>query len=538
MLKLLRKPPLKFFAWFYEQHQGGRVEPLDEAGYRRRLQECLDADRVRDALATCSGAIESGLQAAYFSERRDVILQQRGEANDQPDAILEGDLASFSLAEVLQSFHVSKRSGTLRIFTDDREKEICFEDGQVYLLEVDDDTGDFLLDAGFMANVNEGLGGDFNVVAQGLISENELSDQVAEQIKEEVYDVFLWDGACFEFTRDELPEEFYSTASNVTKYSLNTSMFLLEAVRRISEWERVREILPHDELVVAFDSYETKMRAVTERGSQEVLLLVDGRHTIRDVLRISGARRFHAISLLSDLLSGGSLSLVEVDEDESGEEQERSGEVGGEGFVEVLRSLQQNEATGLLRVTDGRRSKELAFYEGVPHRTSGFQGGSGDAEVDRELSTRESARDFAEVVVFSGARYQFLPDVLPAALDTEESRRPYALNAEGFLAQYFRSGKAWKALADAVERDKPLSWRDDSDARQAAESVPLPANILDWIDGRRTTEEVIRGHPDGRYLALQSISELLKSGLLVYADPVALEESSDGDDEDWDFGLE
>src|SRR5262249_30203430 len=129
------------------------------------------------------------------------------------------------------------------------------------------------------------------------------------QMKDELYEVFLWD-AEFEFTADVLPAAFYTEAGQNYRVKINTQQFLMEAVRRIAEWEEVRAILKTDDLVVAFESYDEKMKAVSERGLADLLLLVDGRHTLADAIRMSGAGRFQSLVLLADLTRSGALHLV------------------------------------------------------------------------------------------------------------------------------------------------------------------------------------------------------------------------------------
>lgn len=529
IMRLLRKTPQDFFAWVFEQHQSGRIIALDEANYRKRLDEALAEGQIRDAVSYCNSAIDSGLKAMYFRERRDKILAKYGESTEErAPAKLEGDLASFSLAEILQGFYTSNRSGTLRIYTDRKEKEIYFENGQVYLLDIEDDGPDFLIGADFSKSMDFGK----SAVAKSLVSMEELDRELAEEMKEEVYEVFLWDGARFEFIRDKLPDEFYEGGAGVTKYALNTALFLMEAVRRITEWDDIHRIVPSDDIIVAFKEQESKMRAVTEMGHQEVLLLIDGRHTISDILNISGARRFHTCQLIANLLTSEVLTKVDVSAAaEPQQEQDRSGDVERDSFPEVLRGMQQDGITGVLRVTDGRNTKELAFVQGAPHRTDSFKQGTGNPEIDAELSTTFYARDFGEVLFLNNARYQLLADVLPPVLESPDNRTGYALDMDSFLRNFIASADQWERALGIIERDKPLGWRDD-DARHQAAAVPAPANVLDWIDGRRSADDIIRAHSDGRYLSFISLSELFSAGVLVYAEVVEEEE-----EEDWDFSL-
>ena len=118
-----------------------------------------------------------------------------------------------------------------------------------------------------------------------LMTRDHSRSAAAAQMKDEVYEIFLWEGAEFEFGTDYLPREF-SAASSRRKIRLKTYSFLLEAVRRITEWEEVRKIIPKDDLVLAFPSTDAKLKAITTKGEKDLLLLVDGRHPIADLVRI------------------------------------------------------------------------------------------------------------------------------------------------------------------------------------------------------------------------------------------------------------
>src|SRR4029077_8314552 len=99
-----------------------------------------------------------------------------------------------------------------------------------------------------------------------------MAETLSVQMKDELYEVFLWD-AEFELTAAVLPAAFYTDAGKAYRVKINTQQFLMEAVRRIAEWEEVRATLPSDDLVVTFETYDKKMRAITARGSADTLLL-------------------------------------------------------------------------------------------------------------------------------------------------------------------------------------------------------------------------------------------------------------------------
>ncbi|MBI3724997.1 DUF4388 domain-containing protein [bacterium] len=514
IMKAQTQPPQAFFAWLYEQKTSGRIEALTEDDYRKRLDAAIAAGQRREAIEYCVAAIDSGLQIRYYQDRMKELEAAELELEAQAARpTLRGDLASFSLAEVLQTFYMSKRSGTLRIFEPKRSREIYFEDGEVYLLLDGYESGETSL--------------------QPLqMSANGMSETLSVQMKDELYEVFLWD-AEFEFTADVLPAAFYTEVGKTYRVKINTQQFLMEAVRRIAEWEEVRATLPTDDLVVAFESYDEKMRAVTERGLADLLLLVDGRHTLADAIRMSGAGRFQALVLLAELTRQGALHLVteEARAAKAAARAGRSGQVDA-SFVESLRALVGERVMGLIRATDGRRSKELAIVGGKITRTQPYRGD----DSSETASLQDAARDLGEALSWKGARWEFLEGTLPPFLEKDESARArLGLETEVFLKQLEAAGKRWCSISTTVPKDKPLALVDDDGARAQAHAISerLP-NVLALFDGVRTADDIARSCGNQRFLALSTILDLLEAHVAVVTEPQAAEEPTE---EEWDLGL-
>src|SRR5581483_7291411 len=96
-----------------------------EDDYRKRLDKALAEGQRKQAIGYCIAALESGVQVRYYQDRlKELEAAEVENAAARPN--LRGDLASFSLPEVLQSLYMSKRSGTLRIFESKREKETYY----------------------------------------------------------------------------------------------------------------------------------------------------------------------------------------------------------------------------------------------------------------------------------------------------------------------------------------------------------------------------------------------------------------------------
>lgn len=372
ILAIQQASPLDFLRDVHEKIQGGRLAQLDPEGYRQRVDAALAAGKRADALKFCRAAAEAHEDPDLLAMLAELEASQGEVSSGAIRATLRGDLASFSLAEVLQTFHLRKSSGTLRVEVTEGSRKLS---RQIYI-----DQGDVFLLAGDMEDgipaddLEEGL------VAAGLVTEDQLAAAAATQMKEEVYEMFIWEGAEFEWVVDELPPEFYTSRAN-RKIRLNTVQFLLGAVQRIQEWEEVRKTLPSDDLVLAFDSSAVKMRTVLEKGNEDLLLLADGRHAISDLVRMSRTRRFKALSILSDLVAEGTLKVVDLEQIQEDDEDAlfmsdvptsgviEEGFVGQIQFVGTLQDMVGAELVGVLRVTDGRRSKELALIEGEVYRT-------------------------------------------------------------------------------------------------------------------------------------------------------------------------
>jgi hypothetical protein len=517
VMKAQAKPPQEFFSWLYEQITAGRVEALSDEDYRICLEEELAAGRRKEAIRYCIAALDSGLQARHYQDRLKELEAAELEVETQATRpTLRGDLASFSLAEVLQSFYMSKRSGTLRIIdgAKGREREIYFQDGEVYLLLEGYDSGDEEL--------------------QPLhLGSDDHAETLALQMKDELYEVFLWD-AEFEFAANVLPHAFYNEVGQSYRVKINTQQFLMEAVRRIAEWEEVRATLPTDDLVVTFENYEQKMHAITARGYPDLLLLVDGRHRIADAIRMSGVGRFQALVLLADLTRSGDVVIV-TDEKMAEKEAEHAGRSGmiDAGFIGALRAIANENATGLVRATDGRRSKEVAIIEGALHRTGPYRGDS----THPDASLLDAARDLAECTTWPMARWELMDGTLPPLLEKADSpaRAPYKLTNEDFFSLFVQAVEEWRRLIEEVPKDKHLAIVDEEQAREKAAAIAgSQAKILLQLDGTRTADDIARAAGHARFETLSTIHQLIKAGVAVTVAPPQAEQAAE---EEWDLGL-
>ena len=537
VLESQNKPAQEFLAQVHDRLKNGRLEALAPEEHRRRFQEAVDAKKRLSAIDYCTAAIDSGVEVDYYQAQLNALEADEAELRVQETRpTLRGDLANYSLAEVLQSFHLSKRTGSLRVYVEGnnpKNQDLFFEEGQAYLL-----TG-----AGDM----EDLDGDLEeeLLASGHVTEEQLASAAAQQMKDEVYEMFLWEGAQFEFAADHLPAEFYSSRAH-RKIALNTVQFLMGAIRRQSEWEEVREVLPNDQIVLAFPNSEDKMRALEQHGTEDLLLLVDGRHPIADLVRISGIRRYAALPLLAQLVREDTLREVDVAAKQEQDEEAivasdlptsgviEEGFVGQLQFVGTLQDMGSARLTGVLRLTDGRRSKECALIEGVPYRTSTFHPLI-EVPPERmlEASSLQAARDVSECFSWNGARFELLEGTLPPRLQDEAKREDYRLEADTFFDGFAEAAERWGLVAELVIRDKCLGYTSDEARERAAGKAHELPRLVELIDGKNTADDVAR-LSGSRFLAMSWLVDLFEDELIEPVDPP---QDEGGDDDEWDFSL-
>jgi len=286
----------------------GTLRPLTPEEYKSRVDAALAEERFKDAQALCLSAIDCEIEREHFQRK---LEDARYAEEESHETLLEGDFESISLAQILQSLQLKKLSGTLDITDAKRVKTIYFQFGDVFILrkeEEESDVADLFLDEATIENVSSTFGGD--LVSKGMCDESELSEAAAMQIKEEIWEVFLWEGALFSFRRNKLPPEFYNPDKGTTRLMLKTDAFMLEAIRRITEWEDLRAKIPDAGVVFRFVSPESKMQAITEKGSPEVLYLLDGRRTLSEVIRVSGYPRTDVYRLVAELEDAGAVGRI------------------------------------------------------------------------------------------------------------------------------------------------------------------------------------------------------------------------------------
>lgn len=245
----------------------------------------------------------------------------------------QGSVESFSLADVFQNLAMNQQTGTLRVFIGGgSERHVFFESGQVKYLSHGNQKplllGEILVGRGIatedqvaqalarQAEVREPLGAC--MVALGFLSQEQVEEIVRHQIEEEIYDLFGWEKAQFEFTDGPPPPGLFVDQPAGKGPKLPISHLIMEAARRVDEWDKLRQQVPSFRDIYVMESH---IREAAQAGQLEVdavekrvMQLVDGTRDVDDLIQDSFLFRYEVLTALSGFLQSSMIRAARPQE--------------------------------------------------------------------------------------------------------------------------------------------------------------------------------------------------------------------------------
>lgn len=232
--------------------------------------------------------------------------------------ILKGDVEILGLGNLLQLLAMNHREGVLTLIRDDDRKTIHFAAKGMRLLSSSmkriNKLGKILLrrrkiskeDLDALLKEQKLLGWKLGQIAveSGLVQKKDVEEALREQIEEEIFDMFMWKEAAFEFVEGRAPKlEENSPLSGLT-FDANVMHLILEAARRADELLMIRRILTDDDMTLSKFAFEIQAEELGQdmETVDEVLPLINGRRTVREVVNASIYPRFVTMRAIYRLL--------------------------------------------------------------------------------------------------------------------------------------------------------------------------------------------------------------------------------------------
>lgn len=225
------------------------------------------------------------------------------------EAILNGSLKAISVPDLLTFINMTRMTGALWLRSEDKVRKVFWEKGDMIFASSSDpeeSLGSFLVRHGKITqeqNMKAGLHVEPGkrqgkvLVQMGALTPKELWWAVKNQALEIIYSCFRLIDGSFSFEETDKPNDEKITLSTTT------TNIVMEGIRRLDEWPRIRELIPNDHLVLLPAPPETRDKSVNFlEGERAVFALVDGTRDIREIIYNSKQEEFETLRILMSLI--------------------------------------------------------------------------------------------------------------------------------------------------------------------------------------------------------------------------------------------
>ncbi len=232
---------------------------------------------------------------------------------------LKGSIKDISLVKLLVYLNRNRKTGTLALVTPAFTKKLFINMGDAIFASStykDDRLGEMLLKAGkisfeqydkavkILSSSNKRLGAI--MVEQGFLTPKDLFWGVKYQVKEIIHSMFQFEEGGYEFTEGNIP------TNEVITLKMSMGNLIYDSVKRIENWTRIRSEMPDTSSLLRLSSDPLSLFQDIELSAQDkkILSLVDGKHTIKEVIENSWMGSFEALKILYVLWSIGMVELT------------------------------------------------------------------------------------------------------------------------------------------------------------------------------------------------------------------------------------
>ena len=228
---------------------------------------------------------------------------------------ITGNLKTMQLAELLQWLSQSNKTGTLVIDNGETEKKIYFKGGRVISsasTDPNEHLGHFLVGHGLIdenelskaIEMQERTGMMLGkiLVTIGALEEETLHKLLQRKAQESVYDLFTWPEGDFRFLDGDKPK------GTMIPIDLDTTALILEGIRRVDEWMRIREYIPtSDAIPVSLTDLDDPGLSPGER---QILSKVDDNRTVEEICLETHSSEFHVCKVLLTQVEAKRIKVV------------------------------------------------------------------------------------------------------------------------------------------------------------------------------------------------------------------------------------
>jgi len=433
-----------------------------------------------------------------------------------------GELSTMSLSDLLQWASMNRKSGVLELERNKICRRIEFRNGWIGACSSDDPPariGQFLLSRGKInkqqlqdaLSKQEFTGQNLGMILleMGLITQQELTRQIAAKAEEMIQSLFDWEEAVFRFHEG-------ANLNNQIEVSLSVRDVLFRGLQHHDELNRIRSVFRSSGIVLRRTEKEVPDQVLNRAIARRIFESIDGKRTLAEVLLHAHASEFLVIKLLYKLYEKGFVEIVE----------DREVEPDAQTLLDKLEPDAPRASNWIaeeLAASAAERDLKDSMRDIGPHGVpSGIAGGRGepDVETEVEVANRLSSRgEYEAALELLNASYRAHPG-------DSYLRRLITKAEEAFVESVRRHGLA----SDKV----PIRAR-QTDAESPTDLGSEESFLLSLIDGKTDIKSILWVAPLREVDVLRSLRQMLQKGLIALQEPQPAEglaaTSSAGDSE-------
>lgn len=235
---------------------------------------------------------------------------------------IEGPLRELGIHDVFQLLDLSRKTGVLTVVSELRDNEgfVQFENGRIVGASIRSNPhrlGDLLVRSGRLTDADMARAqaaqqrGDQRrlgeiLVALGLVTLKEIERQVRLQIEAVVFELMSWREGTFRFEEGvtyDLPRD--------ATVAFPTESLLMEGARRIDEWSRIADRVPHLGMIPYLTPPDEDHPAMLDLlpAEWQVLAMIDGDADLRGIAQGAAMSEFDVARIIYGLVSTGVIRL-------------------------------------------------------------------------------------------------------------------------------------------------------------------------------------------------------------------------------------
>jgi hypothetical protein len=234
---------------------------------------------------------------------------------------LVGNIRDFGLSDFLYLVDRGYKTGCLHLNRADDSASLYFDKGKLITAARKQDTGlvvDLLQHKGKLTaqqaqhaiqmHLSDGSQALVQVLMQlDYISRDDLQRILQQHIEESVYGLFGWPDVEFRFEQGQHPE----LDAPIMPTPLPVEHLIMEGVRRIDEWGRIRDRIPSNDMVVKFVEQPGEKAKGVNLAPEEwrVFARINGKDMLTEIAQKTSLSEFDVCRIVYGFLTAG---LVEV----------------------------------------------------------------------------------------------------------------------------------------------------------------------------------------------------------------------------------